>query len=149
MVIPSLAESVIDFSNLGKEEREVLSELERYKADLEAINRTAKNEALAEGKAEGLAEGIDIGKAEGKAEGLAEGIDIGKAEGLAEGIDIGKAEGLAEGIDIGKTEGLAEGIDIGKAETRLVIARNLKAVGVDKASIVKASGLTAKEVDAL
>ncbi len=41
---------------------------------------------------------------EGKAEGIAEGIDIGKAEGIAKGIDIGKAEG----IDIGKTEAVLE-----------------------------------------
>ena len=37
--------------------------------------------------------------AEGKAEGIAEGIEQGKAEGIAKGIEQGKAEGIAEGIE--------------------------------------------------
>ena len=147
------AERVIDFSNLEKEEREVQSALEKYVADQEAYIRTARDE----GKADGLAEGIDIGKAEGigigKAEGLAEGIDIGKAEGIGIGKDEGKAEGLAEGIDIGKAEGIdigkAEGLAEGEAKARLEIARIMKAEGVDKAFIAKFSGLTLEEIDAL
>ena len=61
----------------------------------------------------------------------------------------GEKEGEARGIKIGEARGIEIGKKEGEAKTRLEIARNLKAVGVDKASIVKASGLTAKEVDAL
>jgi len=49
--------------------------------------------------------------AEGKAEGIAEGIEQGKAEGIAKGIEQGKAEGIAKGIEQGKAEGIAEGIE--------------------------------------
>ena len=72
--------------------------------------RTEKIMAREEGKAEGLAEGMEKGKAEGRAEGLSEGILKGKAEGIKEGIsnvaltlksmgmpaeDIAKATGLS------------------------------------------------------
>jgi predicted transposase/invertase (TIGR01784 family) len=78
-------------------------------------------------------EGFDKGLAQGKAEGLAEG----KAEGLAEG----KAEGLAEG----KAEGLAEG----EAKRQAEIARNLKRLGVDHATIAQATGLSVAEIEKL
>ena len=75
------------------------------------IARDAREEGLAEGKAEGLVEG----EAKGKAEGLAEGVAKGKAEGLAEGLAMADAKDrkrfqklAAAGMDISTIADLME-----------------------------------------
>ena len=65
----------------------------------------------------------------------------GKEEGLAEG----RAEGLAKGRVEGREEGLAEGLVKGTRNTAL----NLKNLGVDIETIMKATGLTEEEVFSL
>ena len=54
----------------------------------------------------------------------------------------GKAEGLAEG----EANGLARGKIEGKAESQREIAKNLAALGMDPATIAKATGLSEEEV---
>ena len=49
----------------------------------------------------------------------------------------------------GKEEGLAEGLEKGRAEEKRDNARNFKNLGVDIDIIVKATGLTKKEVESL
>ena len=49
----------------------------------------------------------------------------------------------------GKEEGLAEGLEKGRAEEKRNTALNLKKLGVDIDIIVKATGLTKKEVESL
>ena len=53
--------------------------------------------------------------------------------------------GLAEG----RTQGLAEGEAIGAAQKQREIAKNLKDLGVGTAKIIKATGLSAEEVEEL
>ena len=59
-----------------------------------------------------------------------------------EGIAAGKAEGLAEG----EAKGLARGKIEGKAESQREIAKNFLALGIDPATIAKATGLSEDEV---
>ncbi|MBO7083674.1 MAG: hypothetical protein J6W30_07510, partial [Bacteroidales bacterium] len=58
---------------------------------------------------------------------------------------LGHEEGLEEGRKEGREEGLAEGKELGIAEGEnnkaLEIARNMKALGLDDETIMKATGL--------
>ena len=54
----------------------------------------------------------------------------------------GRMEGKAEGLAEGKIEGKAEG----KAESQREIAKNFLALGIDPATIAKATGLSEDEV---
>ena len=58
-----------------------------------------------------------------------------------EGIAEGRAEGLAEG----RAKGIAEGI----AKEKTSVALNLKNMGLSVEQIVKATGLTAEEIERL
>ena len=66
----------------------------------------------------------------------------GLEQGIAQGLEQGKAEGLAEGEAKGKIEGKAEG----KAESQREIAKKFLALGIDPATIAKATGLSEDEV---
>ena len=72
-------------------------------------------------------------------------LDTAKMEGHAEGLAEGRAEGLAEG----RVEGRAEGIAEGRVEERLANARNLKTLGISTEVIMKATGLSAEEIEEL
>ena len=61
----------------------------------------------------------------------------------SKGWRAGHVEGIAEG----RAEGLAEGRAEGLAESKVVIARNLKGMGMSVADIMKATGLTAQEIE--
>lgn len=65
----------------------------------------------------------------------------GKADGLAEG----KAKGLAEG----KAEGLAEGKAEGRADGILTMVRNFIKAGISDDIVLKASGMSVEELDAI
>ena len=84
-------------------------------------------------------------KREGYAEGHAKGLAKGHAEGLAEGLAKGLAEGMEKGMEKGKEAGLAEG----KAEGKLEIARSMKADKLPIETILKYTGLSACEIEAL
>ena len=64
-------------------------------------------------------------------------------------IEKGKAEGISIGEARGKLEGKIEGKREGRLEERQAIARNLKAQGLTLELIVRATGLTPEEVQAL
>ena len=58
-------------------------------------------------------------------------------------------KGIVEGRAKGLAEGLAEGEAKGRAEGRVDVARNLKAMGLSVDDILKATGLTAAEIEPL
>ena len=80
---------------------------------------------------------IDTAKREGKEEGLAEGME----KGLAEGME----KGLAEGME----KGLAEGMEKGMTQRSLEIARKMLANGMDTATVMEITGLSAEEIQLL
>ena len=72
-------------------------------------------------------------------------IDRGKQEGIQEGLQEGLQKGIQKGIQKGKQEGLQEGSYKAKLET----ARNMLHLGAEIDFIVKATGLSANEVEKL
>ena len=64
---------------------------------------------------------------------------------MAEKYGLGLAKGRAEG----RAEGLAEGRAEGRAEGILLTAKNLKAMGLSTADIMRATGLTEQEIGRL
>ena len=62
-------------------------------------------------------------------------------KGMEEGMEKGRAEGMEEGR--------AEGIEEGMSQRSLEIARKMQAKGMDEASIMDMTGLTAEEIKLL
>ena len=85
---------------------------------------------------------IDTAKREGKEKGLAEGMEKGLAEGKEEGLAEGMEKGLAEGME----KGLAEGMEKGMNKRSLEIARKMLADGMDAATVMEITGLSAEEI---
>ena len=65
------------------------------------------------------------------------------------GIEQGRAEGHAAGLSEGRSEGEAIGLKKGAAHEKREIAKNLKDLGVGAAEIIKATGLSAEEIEKL
>ena len=72
-------------------------------------------------------------------------VDTAKREGIAEGKEIGMKEGMEKGMEKGREEGRAEGMNLRSLE----IARKMLAKGLDEASIMDMTGLTAEEIKLL
>ena len=72
-------------------------------------------------------------------------VDTAKREGIAEGKEIGMKEGIEKGMEKGREEGRAEGMSLRSLE----IARKMLAKGMDEASIMEMTGLTAEEIKLL
>ena len=64
-------------------------------------------------------------------------------------IDTAKQEGLAEGLEIGMAKGIKEGMEKGMNLRSLEIARKMLAKGLDEASVMDMTGLTAEEIKLL
>ena len=69
-------------------------------------------------------------------------VDTAKREGIAEGKEIGMKEGMEKGMEKGREEGRAEGMNLRSLE----IARKMLAKGMDEASIMDMTELTAEEI---
>ena len=67
---------------------------------------------------------------------------------IAEAAETARRDRRAE-IDYGEKVGEARGIEIGEARAKMEMARRFKEAGAEMALIVKATGLTEKEVEAL
>ena len=61
----------------------------------------------------------------------------------------GSAEGHAKGLEEGLVKGHAKGLEEGRAEEKMEMAKNLKSLGVDVKTIMKASGLTEEQIERL
>ncbi len=76
-------------------------------------------------------------------------VDTAKREGIAEGKEIGMKEGMEKGMEKGRAEGIEEGRAEGMNLRSLEIARKMLAKGMDEASIMDMTGLTAEEIKLL
>ena len=65
-------------------------------------------------------------------------IDTAKREGKEEGMEKGMAEGMEKG--------LAEGMERGMTQRSLEIARKMLANGMDTATVMEITGLSAEEI---
>ena len=64
-------------------------------------------------------------------------------------LDDRYQKGMVEGMEKGRAEGIAEGIEEGMSQRSLEIARKMLAKGMDEASIMDMTGLTAEEIKLL
>ena len=64
-------------------------------------------------------------------------------------VDTAKREGIEIGMAKGMEKGRAEGIEEGMSQRSLEIARKMLAKGLDEASIMDMTGLTAEEIKLL
>ena len=69
-------------------------------------------------------------------------IDTAKREGKEEGLAEGMEKGLAEGME----RGLAEGMEKGMNQRSQEIARKMLANGMDAATVMEITGLSAEEI---
>ena len=76
-------------------------------------------------------------------------VDTAKREGIAEGKEIGMKEGMEKGREEGRAEGIEEGRAEGMSQRSLEIARKMLAKGMDDASVMDMTGLTAEEIKLL
>ncbi|MBV3431361.1 hypothetical protein KSW92_18000, partial [Prevotella copri] len=76
-------------------------------------------------------------------------VDTAKREGIAEGKEIGMKEGMKQGMKQGMEKGMKEGMEKGMSQRSLEIARKMLAKGMDEASIMDMTGLTAEEIKLL
>ena len=76
-------------------------------------------------------------------------VDTAKREGIAEGKEIGMKEGMEKGREEGRAEGREEGRAEGMNLRSLEIARKMLAKGMDDASVMDMTGLTAEETKLL
>jgi predicted transposase/invertase (TIGR01784 family) len=76
-------------------------------------------------------------------------VDTAKREGIAEGKEIGMKEGMEKGMEKGRAEGIEEGRAEGMNLRSLEIARKMLAKGMDEASVMDMTGLTAEEIKLL
>ena len=60
-----------------------------------------------------------------------------------------RKEGIKEGMQKGKLEGIKEGMEKGIKERNYAIAKTLKEMKMDNASISKATGLSIEEIEKL
>ena len=64
-------------------------------------------------------------------------------------VDTAKREGIAEGMKQGMEKGRAEGIAEGMNQRSLEIAQKMLTKGMDEASVMDMTGLTAEEIKLL
>ena len=72
-------------------------------------------------------------------------VDTAKREGIEIGMAKGMKQGMEKGMKQGREEGRAEGMNLRSLE----IARKMLAKGMDEASIMDMTGLTAEEMKLL
>ena len=65
---------------------------------------------------------------------------------LDSAIREGIKEGMEEGLKKGMEEGLKKGLEQGRAEGTIVIAKKMKAMGLDDATIMQATGMSASDL---
>ena len=72
-------------------------------------------------------------------------VDTAKREGIAEGMEKGMKEGMKQGME----KGMKEGMEKGMSQRSLEIAKKMLANGMDEATIMDMTGLTAEEIKLL
>ena len=70
-------------------------------------------------------------------------------KGKEEGKEEGRAEGMEMGMKQGMEKGRAEGMEEGMSQRSLEIAKKMLAKGMDEASVMDMTGLTADEMKQL
>ena len=72
-------------------------------------------------------------------------MDTAKREGIAEGMKQGMEKSMKQGIEKGMKQGLEKGLE----QRSLEIARKMLAKGMDAASVMEITGLSAEQMQHL
>ena len=73
-------------------------------------------------------------------------LDSAIREGIKEGMEEGLKKGMEEGLKKGLKKGLEKGLEQGRAEGAIVIAKKMKAMGLDDATIMQATGMSLSDL---
>ena len=76
-------------------------------------------------------------------------VDTAKREGIAEGMEKGMEKGMKQGMEKGMKQGLEKGMKQGLEQRSLEIARKMLAKGMDAASVMEITGLSAEQMQQL
>ena len=72
-------------------------------------------------------------------------VDTAKREGIAEGMKQGMEKGMKQGMEKGMKQGMEKGLE----QRSLEIARKMLAKGMDAASVMEITGLSAEQMQQL
>ena len=84
---------------------------------------------------------VDTAKREGIAEGMEKGMKQGMEKGMKQGMEKGMKQGMKQGMEKGMKQGLEQ--------RSLEIARKMLAKGMDAASVMEITGLSAEQMQQL
>ena len=73
----------------------------------------------------------------------------GMQQGMERGIQQGMEQGIQQGMKQGMEQGVKQGMEQGVKQEKLLIAANLKKMGLSLENIMLATGLTKEQVEAL
>ena len=80
-------------------------------------------------------------------------VDTAKREGIAEGMEKGMKQGMEKGMEKsmkqGMEKGMEKGMKQGMEQRSLEIARKMLAKGMDAASVMEITGLSAEQMQQL
>lgn len=80
-----------------------------------------------------------------KREGIAEGMEKGMKQGMEKGMKQGMEKGMKQGMEKGMEKGMKQGLE----QRSLEIARKMLAKGMDAASVMEITGLSAEQMQQL
>ena len=84
-----------------------------------------------------------------KREGIAEGMEKGMKQGMEKGMKQGMEKGMKQGMEKGMKQGMKQGMEKGLEQRSLEIARKMLAKGMDAASVMEITGLSAEQMQQL
>ena len=84
-----------------------------------------------------------------KREGIAEGMEKGMKQGMEKGVKQGMEKGVKQGMEKGMKQGMEKGMKKGLEQRSLEIARKMLAKGMDAASVMEITGLSAEQMQQL
>ena len=84
-----------------------------------------------------------------KREGIAEGMEKGMKQGMEKGMKQGMKQGMEKGMKQGMEKGMKQGMKQGMEQRSLEIARKMLAKGMDAASVMEITGLSAEQMQQL
>ena len=76
-------------------------------------------------------------------------VDTAKREGIAEGMKQGMEKSMKQGMEKGMEKGMKQGMEKGLEQRSLEIARKMLAKGMDAASVMEITGLSAEQMQQL
>ena len=88
---------------------------------------------------------VDTAKRQGIAEGMEKGMEKGMKQGMKQGMEQGMEQGMKQGMKQGMEKGMKQGME----QRSLEIARKMLAKGMDAASVMEITGLSAEQMQQL